>query len=129
MAMRSIALFKVGRDYGVTFLDLKIAGLRDTASKPSKYEKELRAIEEELIGFMPKLREMYAMDTVLEDTAGRNYLARFYTYGGVIYYALLISPKNTLRTTARKLASQGWRLLVMIEKKAVKKTPSETDAR
>lgn len=128
--MRGVALLKVGRDYGVAFLDLRLAGLRDTGVKPVKYVEELQAIQEDLLLAMPKLKDMYVLDTVLEDTAGRRYIARLYTYGGVVYYVVLISPKNTLRGVLKRLIQQGWRPLLHIEKKAVKRsTTSETDVR
>ncbi|ABL87551.1 conserved hypothetical protein [Pyrobaculum islandicum DSM 4184] len=127
--MRAVALLKVGRDYGVTFLDLKIAGLRETDTKLAKYAEELEMIQNDLIGIMPKLKEMYVLDITLEDTMGRRYIARFYTYGGIVYYAILISPKSTMGTVLKKLTQQGWKLLILIERKAVKKSASETDVR
>ncbi|NYR15377.1 hypothetical protein HC235_05320 [Pyrobaculum arsenaticum] len=128
--MRSIALFKVGRDYGVTSLDLKIAGLKDTGEKPSRYANEFAYIEGELVSAVPALREMYSFDTILEDMSGRRYYARFYAVDGVVYYAVLISQRGTVRGLVKRLVAQGWRLLFMIEKKVVKKNlPSETDVR
>jgi hypothetical protein len=47
------------------------------------------------------------LDTVLEDTAGRRYIARLYTYGGVIYYVVLISPKTPLGGCLRDLYNRA----------------------
>jgi hypothetical protein len=128
MDIRSVALFKVGRDYGVTFLDLKLAGLKEADERTARLSSELASIERELVGVMPKLGEMYAFDVTMEDAAGRKYVARLYAHSGIIHYVVLISPKNTVRGLAKRLSAQGWKLLVLIEKKAVKRSaPSETD--
>lgn len=124
--MRSVALLKVGRDYGVVFLDLRIAGLKSLDEKPGKYLEQLEAIQQDLMAVIPALREMYVLDAVFEDTAGRRYVARLYTQGGVVHYVVLASPKNTLRSILRHLRQQGWTLLIKIEKKTLKKV-SETD--
>jgi hypothetical protein len=127
--MRAVALLRAGRDYGVAFLDFRIAGLRETGTKPVKYVEELEAIQGDLLAVMPKLKDMYVLDTVLEDTAGRRYVARLYTSGGVVYYVILASPKNTLRGVLKRLTQQGWRVLIHVERKTVKRsTTSETDA-
>jgi hypothetical protein len=105
--MKAVALLRVGRDYGVTFLDLRIAGLRETEVKPLKYVEELEAVQEDLVATMPKLKDMYVLDTMLEDTAGRRYIARLYTYGGIVYYAVLASPKNSLKGCSRDLHNRG----------------------
>jgi hypothetical protein len=48
----------------------------------------------------------------------------------VVYYVILASPKNTLRGVLKRLTQQGWRLLIHVERKTVKRsTTSETDAR
>lgn len=122
-----MAFLKVDRDYGVVFLDLKLAGLREAEGAPARYAQTLEAIQQDLVKIMPKLKDMYTLDVALEDTAGRRFVARFYTYGGIVYYAVLISEKNKLGSLLRKLTAHGWRLLVLIEKKAVKK--NETDVR
>ncbi|MGC9050156.1 hypothetical protein [Pyrobaculum sp.] len=128
MGIRSVALFKVGRDYGVTFLDLKLAGLKEAGEKAGRLSGELESIERELVGVVPRLEEMYALDVAMEDAAGRRYAARLYAHGGVIHYVVLISPKNTVRSLAKRLSAQGWKPLVWIEKKGVKRSaPSETD--
>jgi hypothetical protein len=116
VVVRSIALFRVGRDNGVTALDMRISGLRETDAELSRHAGELNAIQEELAGVMPKLKDMYALDLVLEDSLRRRYIARLYTHGGIVHYALLISPHGTLRKVAKRLAQQGWELLVFIER-------------
>lgn len=128
MGIRSVALFKVGRDYGVTFLDLKLAGLKESGGKATRLSNELESIENELVGVVPRLGEMYALDVAVEDAAGRRYVARLYALGGVIHYVVLISPKNAVKGLAKRLSAQGWKLLVLIERKAVKRSAtSETD--
>ncbi|MEM0369197.1 MAG: hypothetical protein QXU58_03735 [Pyrobaculum sp.] len=124
--MKSIAILKVGRDYGVVFLDLRIAGLKSRGERLEKPLDQLEAIHKDLLEIMPTLREMYYLDVALEDTASRKYIARLYTHGGVVYYVVLASPKNSLRSVLRHLKQQGWELLVRIEKKSLRKV-SETD--
>ncbi|MEM1519655.1 MAG: hypothetical protein QXK71_02330 [Pyrobaculum sp.] len=124
--MKSIAILKVGRDYGVVFLDLRIAGLKSRGERLEKPLDQLEAIHKDLLEIMPTLREMYYLDVALEDTASRKYIARLYTHGGVVYYVVLASPKNSLRSVLRHLKQQGWEPLVRIEKKSLRKV-SETD--
>ncbi|MEM0468419.1 MAG: hypothetical protein QXT27_04410, partial [Pyrobaculum sp.] len=70
--MKSIAILKVGRDYGVVFLDLRIAGLKSRGERLEKPLDQLEAIHKDLLEIMPTLREMYYLDVALEDTASRK---------------------------------------------------------
>ncbi|MEZ0320171.1 MAG: hypothetical protein ABWK05_09330 [Pyrobaculum sp.] len=129
MVMKSVALLKVGRDYGVAFLDLGIAGLRDTKTKPVKYAEQLEVIQQDIAQAIPQLGGLYSLDTVLEDSAGRRYLARLYMGGGIVHYVVLASPKNSLKGVLKKLTQQGWKVLLLVEKKTVKTPSPETDVR
>ncbi|MFN3804582.1 MAG: hypothetical protein ACK4SY_05965 [Pyrobaculum sp.] len=135
--VRSIALLEVRRDYGVVFLDINIAGLRDVGEKgrpglrpgesiSSEYRQYLDRVEAELSEVVPTLKRLYPVDHLLKDTAGRSYVARFYTAEGIVHYCMLTSP-HPLRKVARRLARQGWRLLALIEPKSIQKTRSETE--
>lgn len=124
MTVRSLALLYVGRDYGVALLDMKLAGLRESTTRHAKLSQYIEAVEQELIQAMPPIRDYYPMDLAFEDEAGRKYVVRLYMNEGIIWYALFLCPKNSLRGVLRRLSQQGWRLVVSLEKKTVK-TQSE----
>ncbi|MFN7105863.1 MAG: hypothetical protein ACK4M3_04705 [Pyrobaculum sp.] len=136
--VRSIALLEARRDYGVVFLDINIAGLKDVGengkepglrpgeSISGEYRQYLDRVEAELSEVVPTLKRLYPVDHLLKDTTGKSYVARFYTAEGIVYLCMLTSP-HPLRKVVKRLTRQGWRLLALIEPKSVQKTRSETE--
>jgi len=128
VSVKSIAVLKVGRDYGVTLLDLKIAGLREIEGRVDKYRQVLDSIQADIAEALPHFGNLYTLDMALEDAVGRRYFARLLVSDGIVHYVVLSSPKNSLRGVLRRLTAQGWTLLVLVEKKSLKTSPpSETD--
>jgi len=128
VSVKSVAVLKVGRDYGVALLDLKIAGLREVEGRVDKYRQVLDSIQTDVAEALPHLGGLYALDIALEDAVGRRYFARLLVSDGIVHYVVLTSPKNSLRGVLKRLMAQGWALLVLVEKKSLKTSPpSETD--
>lgn len=121
MKVRSIAVFSTGRDFNVAMLEMKIVGVRELGDDPGDMSKIADKIELELAPIVPRLRELPRTDLLMEDTARRLYLVRLYLYNARAEYILILSPRNTIRSLARKLAEQGWSLRLLVERKAAAK--------
>lgn len=114
-------MFSTGRDFNVAMLEMKIVGARELGDDPGDMSKIADKIELELAPIVPRLRELPRTDLLMEDTARRLYLVRLYLNNARAEYILILSPRNTIRSLARKLAEQGWSLRLLVERKAAAK--------
>ncbi len=118
-----MALLRVGKDFGVVMLEMKVVGLRELDEEPRDVVGDMLEIEKEVLRIMPELSSMSHSDAVVEDGGRRFYVARFYLNNARVEYVLLISPKNSLRGLIRKFVEQGWSVKFLVEKKTAAKKP------
>ncbi len=121
MAVRSVALLKVGKDFGVVMFEIKIVGLRELDERPEELVTNMAEIEREIAHIVPELSGMSHADVVVEDSGRRLYIARLYLANARVEYVLFISPKNSMRRLLNKFVEQGWSVRFLIEKKTAAK--------
>ncbi len=121
MGVRSVALLKVGKDFGVVMFEIKIVGLRELDERPEEIVADMAEIEREVLRILPELSSMSHTDIVVEDSGRRLYVARLYINNARVEYALLISPRNSMRRLLHKFVEQGWSVRFLIEKKTAAK--------
>lgn len=121
MGVRSVALLKVGKDFGVVMFEIKIVGLRELDERPEEIVADMAEIEREVLRILPELSSMSHTDIVVEDSGRRLYVARLYINNARVEYALLISPRNSMRKLLHKFVEQGWSVRFLIEKKTAAK--------
>ncbi|MEZ0248916.1 MAG: hypothetical protein ABWJ97_06555 [Thermoproteus sp.] len=122
MGIRSVALLRAGKDFGVVMLEIKIVGLRELDEEPAKVG-DIAEIEREVLHIVPELSSMSHTDVVLEDGGRRSYLARLYLDNARVEYVLLVSPKSSMRSLIRKFVEQGWAVKFLVERKTAAKRP------
>lgn len=121
MDVRSVALLKVGKDYGVVMFEMKIVGLRELDEDPKLYIGDVENIEAEILRVVPEISSMPHSDILVEDNGRRMYLVRLYLGDGRVEYALIISPRNSVKGLIKKLLDQRWALRFLVEQRKVAK--------
>ncbi|MDT7869785.1 MAG: hypothetical protein RXQ56_03800 [Thermoproteus sp.] len=121
MGVRSVVLLRVGKDFGVVMLEMKVVGLRELDEEPRDVVGDILEIEREVLRIMPELSSMSHADVVVEDGGRRFYVARLYLNDARVEYVLLISPKNSLRGLLRRFVEQGWSVRFLVEKRTAAK--------